>query len=406
MWDNKKIGELVSVRRGSSPRPIKDYIVDEGIPWVKIADATSDSSRYISSTKEFIKKEGIKNSVLVKPGTLIVSNSATPGLPKIMKIEACVHDGWLIIDDYKGILKEFLYYQFIVIRNKLVNQANGSVFKNLKTDIVRDFNVNLPSIDTQKKIVEILNNINEKIETNYKINKNLETIGNELFKKWFVHFEFLDENGQPYKSSGGEMVDSELGEIPIGWQLKPLDEIANYLNGLALQKYPPENDNYLPVIKIRELKQGITQQTDKASIDIPKEYIICDGDVIFSWSGSLKIVIWGEGKGALNQHLFKVTSEEYPKWFYYYQTLKFLPNFRQIAADKATTMGHIKRIHLTESIVAVPPDNILKQANIILNPILEQIINNKVNSRYLSSIRDSLLPKLMSGEIDVSKIEI
>ncbi|NLJ39193.1 MAG: restriction endonuclease subunit S, partial [Candidatus Atribacteria bacterium] len=83
-----------------------------------------------------------------------------------------------------------------------------------------------------------------------------------------------------------------------------------------------------------------------------------------------------------------------------------LPNFRQIAADKATTMGHIKRIHLTESIVAVPPDNILKQANIILNPILEQIINNKVNSRYLSSIRDSLLPKLMSGEIDVSKIEI
>jgi len=193
------------------------------------------------------------------------------------------------------------------------------------------------------------------------------------------------------------------GRFQVGWHLRPLDEIANYLNGLALQKYPPENDDYLPVIKIRELNQGITAQTDKASyINIPKEYVIDDGDILFSWSGSLKVVIWGEGKGALNQHLFKVTSEEYPKWFYYYQTLKFLPNFRQIAADKATTMGHIKRSHLKESIVAVPPDNILKQADKILKPIIEQIINNKINSRYLSNIRDSILPKLMSGKIRVN----
>ena len=172
-WEDKKIGDVVSVRRGSSPRPINDYIVKKGVPWVKIADATSDSSRFIYSTNEFIKKEGIKNSVLVTPGTLIVSNSATPGLPKIMKIKACVHDGWLIFDNYEGIVKDFLYYQFIEIRKKLVNHANGSVFKNLKTDIVREFDIKVPSIETQEKTLKILSTIDEKIEINNEINKNL-----------------------------------------------------------------------------------------------------------------------------------------------------------------------------------------------------------------------------------------
>ena len=201
------------------------------------------------------------------------------------------------------------------------------------------------------------------------------------------------------------MMESELGMIPLGWEIKPLDQVANYLNGLALQKYPPENDEYLPVIKIRELKQGITQKTDKASSQIPEDYIIDDGDIIFSWSGSLEVVIWGEGKGALNQHLFKVSSKEYPKWFYYYQTLRFLPSFRQTAADKATTMGHIKRQHLTESLVAVPNKDVLSMANKLLKPIIKQIINNKIESHYLIALRDSILPKLMSGKLEVKNQE-
>lgn len=172
-WKSCKIGDVVSVRRGSSPRPIKDFIVDEGMPWVKISDATTDQTRFINSTKEFIKKEGVKNSVLVNPGDLIVSNSATPGLPKFMNIQACVHDGWLVFDEYDGVLKDYLYYYFIVVRGRLVNQANGSVFKNLKTDIVRDFDINLPSIETQQKIVQILSQIDEKIEYNIRINQNL-----------------------------------------------------------------------------------------------------------------------------------------------------------------------------------------------------------------------------------------
>src|SRR5690606_35010800 len=144
-----------------------------------------------------------------------------------------------------------------------------------------------------------------KIDLNHQMNSTLEQIAQTLFKHWFIDFEFPDENGNPYKSSGGRMVDSELGEIPEGWEVKPIDEVADFLNGLALQKYPAENDDYLPVIKIRELKQGITEVTDKASSKIEEKYIINDGDILFSWSGSLECCIWCNGKGALNQHIFK-----------------------------------------------------------------------------------------------------
>lgn len=298
-----------------------------------------------------------------------------------------------------------LYYKFLffylcsdVAKWRLLSYDAGGTRKAITKSTLEHFTIPLPKYEEQMLIADLLDSFNKKIHFNHQMNQTLEKIGQTIFRHWFVHFEFPDENGQPYKSSGGEMVNSELGDIPKGWKLKPLDEVAKYLNGLALQNYPPKND-FLPVIKIRELKQGITSQTDKASSDIPKEYIINDGDVIFSWSGSLEVVIWANGKGALNQHLFKVTSEEYPKWFYYYQTLRFLPSFRQTAADKATTMGHIKRSHLSESLIAAPPENILKQADKILNPIIEKIILNKINSRYLASIRDFILPKLMSGKI-------
>ena len=109
---------------------------------------------------------------------------------------------------------------------------------------------------------------------------------------------------------------SELGEIPAGWEVRSLDEIATFTNGLALQRFPPEGDEWLPVIKIAEMKRGYTEKTAKASTSIDQRYIVDDGDLLFSWSGSLEMVLWAHGRGALNQHLFKVTSDEYPRWFY------------------------------------------------------------------------------------------
>src|SRR5690554_1870607 len=198
-----------------------------------------------------------------------------------------------------------------------------------------------------------------------------------------------------------ELVESELGEVPKGWEVKALDEIAHYQNGLALQKFRPENDEEsLPVLKIAQLRKGFADDEERASANIKPECIVDNGDVVFSWSGSLIVDIWCGGKVALNQHLFKVTSQNYPKWFYHYWTKRHLEVFQQIAADKAVTMGHIKREHLSQAKCLVPADNLLELG--VINNLLEKQVLLNLENFSLENIRDALLPKLLSGELRVN----
>lgn len=401
-----RISELCDIRRGASPRPIKNFIVEsheDSFPWVKIADATKDSSRYISITKERVSKEGSLKSVEVVPGDLILSNSATPGLPKIMKTKAFIHDGWLLLRNFKNVRKEFLYYVLIQNREKLLQLSNGSVFNNLKTDIVKNFKVNIPSLKTQDVILRMITMIEDKLDLNKQIIENLEELSQILFKRWFVDFEFPDENGNPYKSSCGEMVDSELGEIPKGWNVKNLDDIANYVNGLAMQKFKPtDNENSLPVVKIKELKNGSTDEnSNRCTSEIPDKALINDGDIIFSWSATLLVKMWCGGKAGLNQHLFKVSSDKYPKWFYYYWTKRYIDYFIGIANDKATTMGHINRKHLSHAKILIPNDSTLEKFSRTFDDLLEKELSVSKESKRLIELRDTLFPKLMSGEIEI-----
>jgi len=286
-----------------------------------------------------------------------------------------------------------------IMRNWFVS---GSAIPRVVLKDFRDVPVPRLPFPEQKAIANVLSSLDDKIELLRKQNETLEAIAQTIFNEWFVNFNFPDKNGQPYKASGGKMVDSELGEIPEGWRVGSLSQVAEFLNGLALQKYPPKSkDGYLPVIKIKELKNGISTQTDKASNDIESKYIIENGDLLFSWSGSLEVVFWKHSRGALNQHLFKVTSEDYPKWFYYFWIKYHLPSFRQIASNKATTMGHIQRYHLDDSKVLIPGNVIMKNANSIIAPCIDKIIINNQQINILTTIRDTLLPKLMSGQVRV-----
>ena len=302
---------------------------------------------------------------------------------------------------------KYLYYYLSSNRFEKYTEMykGGSVqgYTNLPT--LRKIPIYLPPLEKQEKIANILSSLDDKIELNNEMNKTLEEMAQSLFKRWFVDFEFPNEDGEPYKSSGGEMVDSELGMIPKGWEVKSLDEIANFLNGLAMQKFRPldTDEEFLQVVKIKELKQGSTSSdSDRCSINIDEKYIINDGDVIFAWSGSLDVRIWCGGKAGLNQHLFKVTSDDYPKWFYYLWVKNYLEQFIRIAADRATTMGHIKRSNLTEAKVLVPDDSTLKVMGYTLENLVCKFIENNIESKSLIDLRDSLLPKLMSGEISVN----
>lgn len=173
-----------------------------------------------------------------------------------------------------------------------------------------------------------------------------------------------------------------------------------------MQKYrPDENEVGIPVLKIKELRQCYCDNNSElCSPNIKSEYIIQDGDIIFSWSGSLFVDIWCGGTCGLNQHLFKVSSEIYDKWFYYLWTVHHLERFVAIAADKATTMGHIKRGELAKAEVLIPSDEDYKKINLLMDPIFRLIIANRIESRRLAELRDKLLPKLMSGKIDILKV--
>lgn len=199
-----------------------------------------------------------------------------------------------------------------------------------------------------------------------------------------------------------------LDSIPAGWKKGNLLGIANYLNGLAMQKFRPcDGEIGLPVLKIKELRQGnYDTSSELCSPNIKSEYIIHDGDVVFSWSGSLLVDIWCGGTCGLNQHLFKVTSATYDKWFYYLWTAHHLDRFVAIAADKATTMGHIKREELSKAEVLIPSEKDYMEIGSVIAPILDLIIANRIENRKLAALRDELLPKLMSGEIDVSDIQL
>ena len=259
----------------------------------------------------------------------------------------------------------------------------------------------IPHPDKQREIVKEYNVIQNRIALNQQLIQKLEETAQAIYKAWFVEFEFPDENGKPYKSNGGEMVFNEKlqKEIPLGWEVDCLSGIATYLNGLAMQKFPTETDDFIPVIKIRELTLGRTDDSsDKASLAIPKQYIIKNGDIIFSWSGTLKVEIWAGGIGGLNQHLFKVSSKKYEKWYYYLWTIFHLKEFIRIAEGKATSLGHIKREHLNDAKVLVPLNNQIGIMNKLMNPIFKSITNKKIEMRILKNMNDLLLSKLATIE--------
>ena len=305
---------------------------------------------------------------------------------------------------------EFLYYFAISpdFRKRAIECMEGtSGRQRVNENTLKILELPIPEPQTQQSIAAVLSALDKKIALNKQINARLEEMAKTLYDYWFVQFDFPDADGKPYKSSGGEMVFDETlkREIPKGWEVKSLWKIAKYFNGLALQKYRPENelDDFLPVIKIREMNEGVSSNTERAKTNIPKEAIIDDGDILFSWSATLEIKIWSQGKGALNQHIFKVTSSEYPKYFFYFELLNYLKHFKMIADLRKTTMGHITQDHLKQAYICIPSQPLLEKLEKIVTPIFQKILITQKQNHRLTQLRDFLLPMLMNGQVSVAE---
>lgn len=421
-WESIKINDVCRIRRGASPRPIQDYIRDKGIPWVKISDATVSNSRFINSTNEFIKEEGKEKSRFIKQGTLILSNSATPGIPKFMGIDACVHDGWLIVDEFKNITDEFLYYTFINERVKLLNLSNGSVFRNLKTDIVKNYGIKLPPMSEQKAIAHVLSTLDEKIEVNNQINKTLENMAQAIFKQWFVDFEFPNEDGEPYKSSGGEMVESELGMIPKGWVVKELGDVVEFQNGYAFKSkdlLDKEQGDCYHVFKMGHIIKGGGLNKEGTKSFVPKKdcltlarYLIKKGDLLMCMTDmKSNVALLGhtalmdeDDKYILNQRVGLLRTIDpsiinYPYLYILSNSKDFIENLRSRANSGVQVNLSTKEIK--ETLIIVPSKHIHKKYNDITEKVFAKSFNIAKENEVLKNARDTLLPKLMSGEIRV-----
>lgn len=304
----------------------------------------------------------------------------------------------------------WLYYA--VKHHKLGEVDDGSPIPSTTRAAVYMLELNVPPKEEQRAIAHILGTLDDKIELNRRRNQTLEAMARALFKDWFVDFGPVRakmEGREPYLPADlWQLFPDRLDDEgkPEGWSEQPLDEIADFLNGLALQKFrATDPSDSLPVIKIAELRNGVSAKSDRASREVPAKYIIKDGDFLFSWSGSLLAKFWTEGEGALNQHLFKVTSESYPMWFVSHWVHHHLDEFQAIAASKATTMGHIQRGHLKAAMTLCPPKYVLEKLGVVMAPLVEQSIHNELESRRLAQLRDTLLPKLISGELRITDAE-
>ena len=291
-------------------------------------------------------------------------------------------------------------------------EGKTSGLKNLQLDNALN-SIEIPDFPKtmQDSIVETLSKIETKIALNREINRNLEAMARQLYDYWFVQFDFPDENGKPYKSSGGKMVWNEKikREIPEGWKIVSLPTIATFTNGLACQKFRPKSeDEKLPVIKIREMRDGITSESEWVAADIPDAVKVYDGDILFSWSASLEVMIWTGGEGGLNQHIFKVEPKSYyPKAFVYIQILDYISVFKGIAEARKTTMGHITQDHLNQSQIVIPASKSILQAfENTISPIVNLFVKLSQQSKQLMRQRDKLLPLLMNGQVSVMPREI
>lgn len=350
---------------------------------------------------------GYHNKFLIDEEGIVIGRKGTVG-----EVHFSARPFWPIDTTFyvKSVLYRNTRFTYYLLKAAGLHEMNtDSAVPGLNRAAAHARLIRVPSLPEQNAIAHILGTLDDKIELNRRMNKTLEEMSRALFKSWFIDFEPVrakmegKDTGLPEHIEDlfpDRLVESEFGEIPEGWKVKPLDTIARFQNGLALQKYRPKKGQArLPVVKIAQLRTGRADSKEWASATIKPECILSNGDIVFSWSGSLLVRVWCGGPAALNQHLFKVTSNKFPKWFYWHCVLIHLENFQHIARGKATTMGHIKRHHLSEALCVVPPDSAINSMTHIFGTPLKGQIANEIESRTLIALRDTLLPKLISGKI-------
>ena len=421
-WEEYEFADLCDITRGASPRPIHDWISVQGIPWLKIADASATQSRYITQTKERIRSEGIMKSVSVVPGDLILSNSATPGIPKFVGISACIHDGWLLLRNLRHLDKLYCYYLLLLERPRIVEQGSGTVFTNLKTDILKRHRVRVPPLPEQRAIAHILGTLDDKIELNRRMNETLEAMARALFKSWFVDFEPVRAKmegrwrrgeslpGLPaehYDLFPERLVDSELGEVPAGWEVRALGEIVEVVGGTTpstkvIEFWQGGTHCWATPKDLSNLSTPVLLDTERkitdAGLDKIGSGLLPTGTVLLSSRAPIGYLAVSEEPVAINQGFIGIPPREKVSNLF---MLYWCEASHEEIVNHAngSTFLEISKGNFRQLMVVMPDNAAMTTFDRSVRPLYERIVSNEWESRSLAAQRDALLPGLVSGEV-------
>lgn len=391
-WQRMRLGDVATITRGGSPRPIENFITDEkdGLNWLRIGDI-EPYKKYILRTSQKIKKDGLSKTTLVKNGDFILSNSMSFGRPYIMKIEACIHDGWLAFKNIKSnvVDTEFLYYllESDLLQNNFKAIAAGSGVKNLKKESVSNISITIPPSSEQSKIAEILSMVDLEIEKNEEIilqtEKLKEGVLSKLFTKGIGHKDFKK---------------TKFGDIPVNWDVKTLEEVVFFENGKAHENFIDDNGNFI-VVNSKFIAQNgeVIKRTNNGLKILNKgDIAIVMSDIPQGKALAKCFFVDEDNKYTLNQRIGLLRPlNGYNKYFFYFLNRnKYFLNF-----SNETSQTNLRKQQVLDCPIAIPPLNEQKKIAEIISSIDEKIFVNVRHKEKLNKLKKGLMSDLLSGKV-------
>jgi type I restriction enzyme S subunit len=428
-WSVVKFDTVVELIHGYQFRT-SDF-TEEGIKIFKITQIKGDGIIDISNC-DFINIERLddfKKNQLKYNDILMALTGATIGkIARFKSKEICLQNyrvGKFKSRDKNIFSEDYLYYFLSsnLFFHQLLARQTQSAQQNIGKEDINNMTICFPDLPTQTAIAEILSSLDDKIELNNKINQELENLAQTLFKQWFIDFEFPNQNGEPYKSSGGEMVDSELGEIPEGWEVGVLEDLIDFSNGNAFKSkelLKEDIGDCYHVFKMGHIKKGGGLNADgtksfyeKSKTSKLKRYVLKVGDLLMCMTDMKgNVALLGhtalmneDNKYIVNQRvgLLRPSNKlgiDFPYLYILTNSTHFIEDLRSRA--NSGVQVNLSTSEIKVSAVLLPPKDINIAFDKSVRPFFESIFNSTKENKELTNLRDTLLPKLISGELELN----
>lgn len=396
-WKEVKLGDIVDITMGQSPKSQFYNKINKGMPFLQGSSTFGHLYPSFEIYSSDIKKIAVNGSILM-------SVRAPVGDLNMANTDICIGRGLCSINGKNKSLNRYIFYLLNYYKSKIVNIQTGTVFGAISKDNILNFKVSIPQSEKEQKyIASILSSFDDKIELNNKTNKILEDMAQTIFKEWFINFNFPNEDGKPYKKSGGEMIDSELGKIPKGWKVGTIGDIAREV---ICGKTPPTKDkenygSYMPFITIPDMHNNIyvvktERYLSKKGVNTQSKKTIPKNSICVSCIATVGVVSLVSEYSQTNQQINSIIPKGKVSSYWVYFYIKNIKDMIINYASSGTTTLNLNKSQFEKIKIIIPSDNLFMSFNEIAKSLFDMIRNNQIENEKLSNIRGSLLPKLMT----------